>query len=295
MLNYQRVHAITEFWSLKDLAVRFPSVPRFAPLRVDSGHRPLVFASTEREAEALVRHIACARRFRKSHPQHCKGCDLCRNFNKFLGSLICQIFNPLKLLKILKLPWVGTECSQRQLDPWPRFAQPGAHSGKPDSLILLCHLRCHSVATCCYCCSCCVELCPLVSVVLHCYRCCELHFSALLIASWFVTSGAQNMPPIEGQRIQLLFGSVWICLASCCGSNMSGTESDQELLVFTVAADSAGLNLQSLGDALVLRALTWRWAYRNPCCITWYHSMHTNQIHRYNIDIINKYIYIHLS
>lgn len=91
------------------------------------GHRPLVFASTEREAEALVRHIACARRFRKSHPQHCKGCDLCRNFNK--------------------------------------FAQPGA----------------------------------------------------------------QNMPPIEG------------------------TESDQELLVFTVAADSAGLNLQSLGDALVLR------------------------------------------
>ena len=64
------------------------------------------------------------------------------------------------------------------------------------------------------------------------------------------------MPPIEGQRIQLLFGSVWICLAFCCGSNMSGTESDQELLVFTVAADSAGLNLQSLGDALVLRALT---------------------------------------
>eukprot|EP00913_Durusdinium_trenchii_P010699 g10038.t1 len=29
------------------------------------GRRPLVFASTEREAEALVRHIACARRFRR--------------------------------------------------------------------------------------------------------------------------------------------------------------------------------------------------------------------------------------
>ena len=91
------------------------------------GRRPLVFASTEREAEALVRHIGCARRFRKSHPKHCKGCDLCRNFNK--------------------------------------FAQPGE----------------------------------------------------------------QNMPPIEG------------------------TESAPELLVFTVGADSAGLNLQFLGDALVLR------------------------------------------
>lgn len=34
---------------------------------------------------------------------------------------------------------------------------------------------------------------------------------------------------------------------------IEGTESDQELLVFTVGADSAGLNLQSLGDALVLR------------------------------------------
>ncbi|CAJ1350919.1 unnamed protein product, partial [Effrenium voratum] len=91
------------------------------------GRRPLVFASTEREAEALARLIACARRFRKSHPAHCKGCDLCRNFNK--------------------------------------FAPPG----------------------------------------------CE------------------KMPPIEG------------------------SESEQELLIFTVGADSAGLNLQSLGDALVLR------------------------------------------
>ena len=49
-----------------------------------AGRRPLVFASTEREAEAFVRHIGCARRFRKSHPKHCKGCDLCRNFNKSL-------------------------------------------------------------------------------------------------------------------------------------------------------------------------------------------------------------------
>ena len=37
-----------------------------------AGRRPLVFASTEREAEALARLIACARRFRKSHPAHCK-------------------------------------------------------------------------------------------------------------------------------------------------------------------------------------------------------------------------------
>ncbi|CAJ1386384.1 unnamed protein product [Effrenium voratum] len=93
------------------------------------GRRPLVFASTEREAEALARLIACARRFRKSHPAHCKGCDLCRNFNKPLG------------------------------------------------------------------------------------------FSC------------EKMPPIEG------------------------SESEQELLIFTVGADSAGLNLQSLGDALVLRSL----------------------------------------
>ncbi|CAK9105775.1 Putative helicase L115 [Durusdinium trenchii] len=90
------------------------------------GRRPLVFASTEREAEALVRHIACARRFRRSHPKHCKGCDLCRNFNKFV--------------------------------------KPGT-----------------------------------------------------------------SMAPIEG------------------------SESQEELLIFTVGADSAGLNLQSLGDALVLR------------------------------------------
>ncbi|CAE8591833.1 unnamed protein product [Polarella glacialis] len=52
-------------------------------LRAD-GFRPLVFASTEREAEALVRHIACARRFRRDrHPANCPGCDLCRGFNKF--------------------------------------------------------------------------------------------------------------------------------------------------------------------------------------------------------------------
>ncbi|CAK9114870.1 unnamed protein product [Durusdinium trenchii] len=91
------------------------------------GRRPLVFASTEREAEALVRHIACARRFRRSHPKHCKGCDLCRNFNKHLSSTL-QIRSP------------------------------------------------------------------------------------------------------------------------------SGSESQEELLIFTVGADSAGLNLQSLGDALVLRS-----------------------------------------
>ena len=29
----------------------------------------------------------------------------------------------------------------------------------------------------------------------------------------------------------------------------------KELLIFTVGSDSAGLNLQSLGDALILRAL----------------------------------------
>ncbi|CAE6958465.1 yfjP [Symbiodinium natans] len=91
------------------------------------GRRPLVFASTEREADALVRHLGCARRYRRRHPAHCRGCDICRNFNK--------------------------------------FAQPG----------------------------------------------CE------------------KLPPV------------------------AGSETGEELLIFTVGSDSAGLNLQSLGDALILR------------------------------------------
>lgn len=49
-----------------------------------AGYRPLVFANTEREAEALVRHIACAKRYRQGrHPPNCPGCDMCRGFNKF--------------------------------------------------------------------------------------------------------------------------------------------------------------------------------------------------------------------
>eukprot|EP00439_Symbiodinium_sp_Y106_P035592 s5021_g4.t1 len=91
------------------------------------GRRPLVFASTEREADALVRHLGCARRYRRRHPVHCRGCDICRNFNK--------------------------------------FAQPG----------------------------------------------CE------------------KLPPVEG------------------------SEKGEELLIFTVGSDAAGLNLQSLGDSLILR------------------------------------------
>jgi len=56
-----------------------------------AGRRPLVFANTEHEAEALVRHISCARRFRRDrHPAHCPGCDVCRGFNKFaIGAERC--------------------------------------------------------------------------------------------------------------------------------------------------------------------------------------------------------------
>lgn len=93
----------------------------------EEGRRPLVFASTEREADALCRHLGCARRYRRRHPAHCRGCDICRNFNK--------------------------------------FAQPG----------------------------------------------CE------------------KLPPVEG------------------------SEKGEELLIFTVGSDAAGLNLQSLGDSLILR------------------------------------------
>lgn len=48
------------------------------------GFKPIIFAATETEAEAIVRHIGCAHRYRhERHPKNCPGCDRCRNFNKF--------------------------------------------------------------------------------------------------------------------------------------------------------------------------------------------------------------------
>jgi len=57
---------------------------RTAMMLRGEGYRPIVFSNTEREAEAMVRHIGCARRYRHGrHPAHCPGCDVCRGFNKF--------------------------------------------------------------------------------------------------------------------------------------------------------------------------------------------------------------------